>query len=249
MLFIDLSELPDLFDAFPLWSARRPAPARFRRRDYHGDPAVPLDQAVRDTIETHTGLRPGGPIRLLTHLRYFGFIFNPVSFYFIYDREDTHVETILAEITNTPWGERRAIVLDATLDRGSGKVKHYRFNKDFHVSPFMQMDVVYDWRFIDPGSIFIVNMADIDTGQKIFDATLSLQKKALSKYRLLGMLLRYPFLTLIIVLKIHWQALKLWYKGAVFHEHPKQRGAAYTTGAGKPVPADDEHESPKALPS
>ena len=111
MMYLDLDELPHVLDVHPLWSARRPAPAWFRRRDYHGDAAVPLDEAVRATVAEQTGSRPRGPIRLLTHLRYFGYCFNPVSFYYCFDEEDRRVETIVAEVNNTPWGERHCYVL------------------------------------------------------------------------------------------------------------------------------------------
>ena len=84
MCYLDLAELPALFDGHPLWSARRLAPSWFRRGDYL-DPATPdLDVAVRDRIELMSGTRPSGPIRLLTHLRTWGYCFNPVSFYYTF---------------------------------------------------------------------------------------------------------------------------------------------------------------------
>lgn len=131
MAYLDLTELDRVFRGRWFWSTRRPALAWFRRADYLGDPSVPLDQAVRDCVERNTGVRPRGPIRLLTHLRYFGYVFNPVSFYYCFDTADTRVETIVAEITNTPWGERHAYVLSA---RGEQPLR-FRFGKAFHVSP------------------------------------------------------------------------------------------------------------------
>ena len=98
-----------------------------------------------------TGARPAGPIRLLTHLRYFGYSFNPVSFYYVFDATDTRVETIVAEITNTPWKERHAYVLPvAGAARAGGRAWRFSFEKQFHVSPFMPMDMRYDWRFGAP---------------------------------------------------------------------------------------------------
>ena len=111
MMYLDLAELPQLFDRYWCWSTRRAALARFQREDYHGDAAKPLDEAVRDSVARVTGRRPSGPIRVLTHLRYFGYIFNPVTFYYCFDESGTQVETILAEITNTPWKERHAYAL------------------------------------------------------------------------------------------------------------------------------------------
>ena len=123
MAWLDLAELDRVLRGRWLWSARRPAPARFRRTDYLGDPCVPLDRAVRDRVEQETGVRPAGPIRVLTHLRYFGLCFNPVTFYYCYDPADTRVETIVAEITNTPWKERHSYVLTDERNEGIGNAK------------------------------------------------------------------------------------------------------------------------------
>ena len=110
-MFLDLKELPTLFDIHPLWSYQRWNVAFFRRKDHFGDPSVPLDTAVRDLIQTNLGNRPVGPIRMLTHLRYFGYCFNPASFYYCYDDSDIRVETIVVEIHNTPWGERHCYLV------------------------------------------------------------------------------------------------------------------------------------------
>ena len=143
MLYLDLAELPQLFDRTPFWSARRRALAWFKRSDYLGASDVPLDRAVRDLVQVRTGARPGGPIRLLTHLRYFGYCMNPVSFYYCFDACGERLETIVAEITNTPWKERHQYVL--TVEEAGGaepaRIKRFGFDKVFHVSPFMPMDV------------------------------------------------------------------------------------------------------------
>ena len=102
MVYLDLAELDTVFKGHWLWSTRRAAPARFVRADHLGDPAQPLDQAVRDLVESRGGQRPLGPIRLLTHLRYFGYAFNPVSFYYCFDAAGERVECIVAEVNNTP---------------------------------------------------------------------------------------------------------------------------------------------------
>ncbi|MCF5919459.1 DUF1365 domain-containing protein, partial [Xanthomonas perforans] len=101
LMYLDLSELDQVFARRWLWSVGRANLAQFRRSDYLGDARIPLDQAVRDCVQTHTGERPEGAIRLLTHLRYFGHVFNPVSFYYCFDRHDG-LRWIVAEITNTP---------------------------------------------------------------------------------------------------------------------------------------------------
>ncbi|MEI2421818.1 DUF1365 family protein, partial [Arthrospira platensis SPKY2] len=106
MVCLDLAELDTVFRGRWLWSTQRPALAWLRREDHLGDPAHSLDESVRRLVAERTGRRPAGPIRLLAHLRYFGHCFNPVSFYYCYDAAGERVETIVAEVNNTPWGER-----------------------------------------------------------------------------------------------------------------------------------------------
>jgi hypothetical protein len=218
MVYLDLEELPAALDGRWLWSARRPAPAWFRRADFHGDPALPLTEAVRRTVARKTGTRPGGPIRLLAHLRYFGYCFNPVSFYYCFDERDTRVDAIMAEITNTPWNERHAYVLPRTAAMNG--VLRFRFDKAFHVSPFMPMQQRYDWRFTPPGARLAVHMENYDAAGKIFDATMALRRHELTGPALARVLLAYPWMTARVILAIHWNALKIRLKGNPFFAHP-----------------------------
>lgn len=218
--WIDLAELPQLFASLPGASATRPAPIRFKREDYLGDPAVPLDQAVRDRIEAETGRRPQGAIRLLAHIRQFGYTFNPVSFYYVYDEQD-RLETVVAEITNTPWDERHAYVLPvAGAERVGAEVLRWQFGKAFHVSPFLPMDMRYDWRFSLPGDTLHVHMENWREDQPVFDATLTLSRQPLSAATAWRALLSFPLMTFKVSALIYWQALKLLLKRTPFHTHP-----------------------------
>jgi hypothetical protein len=223
MVWLDLAELDRVFRRRWFWSTRRPALAWLRRADYLGDARVPLDQAVRDLVERDTGARPSGPIRLLTHLRYFGHCFNPVSFYYCYDTTGRSIETIVAEITNTPWNERHAYVLPVRSSTAQGAQLRFRFGKEFHVSPFMPMDIDYDWRFTSPADRLNVHMINLRGGAPVFDATLMLERRAISGASLAGALARFPFMTLRILGAIYWQALRLWAKRVSFHVHPSKR--------------------------
>jgi uncharacterized protein len=217
MMYLDLAELPALFDRFWLWSARRPALASWRRTDHHGSPATALDTAIRDLVAERGHARPSGPIRLLTHLRYFGHGFNPVSFYYCFDASDSRVETIVAEINNTPWGAQHCYVLPCS---GARRIEHFRFGKEFHVSPFLPMDMGYDWRFSAPGQRLLVHMENWQDGRQVFDATLTMRRRSIGSASLATALVAYPLMTVRVVALIHWQALRLWLKRTPFHPHP-----------------------------
>ncbi len=235
MMCLDLSELPDVLDGRLFWSARRPALARFRRSDYLGGEGLSLDEAVRNQVESRTGRRPTGRISLLTHLRYFGYNFNPVSFYYCHG--DAGTESIIAEITNTPWKERHAYVLDgrAAEEPGNG-VQRFRFQKSFHVSPFMPMDMQYDWSFSEPGESLLVHMNQSDRHGKVFDATMTMKRKEISGAALARVLVRYPMLTAQVIARIHVEALRLWLKRVPIVPHPKKGRSATDKVSEVPVP-------------
>ncbi len=238
LAYLDLAELPEVLDPFPLYSARRRAPARFRRSDYLGDPARPLDECVRDVVVDSGAPRPTGPVRLLTGLRYLGHCFNPVSFYYCFDPTGRRVEFVVAEVENIPWGERHAYV----LERGgrTGTVLVEDLEKNHHVSPLMGMDQTYSFRASEPGERLQIHIesrpreagvaAAGEVGAtvaephgrrpKTFDATLSLRRRELSRPLMLGLLARYPAASLQVVAKIYTQAARLKLKGARYYPHP-----------------------------
>ena len=223
-MFLDLAELPTLFDIHPLWSYERFSIACFRRRDHFGDPAIPLNQAVSDLVEDRLGSRPNGPIRLLTHLRYFGHCFNPASFYYCCDSAAKEIETIVVEIHNTPWGERHCYVLSAEQDEHPIKYwRRHQFAKAFHVSPFINMDIHYDWRFRLPDNSIRVHMIDYENGRKLFDASLALQRQPINRQVLTRVLFRYPMMTGKVITLIYWQSLRLLLKRTPFFTHPEER--------------------------
>lgn len=222
MLYLDLDELEEVFLGRWLWAVDRPAFARFRRADHLGDPEEPLGHSVRNLVEQETGHRPRGPIRLLTQLSYLGYGFSPVSFYYCFDREDQRVETIVTEVNNTPWGEQHCYVLSDRSNLGNDKVRRFKLDKDFHVSPFMEMSLNYDWRFTDPGDELVVHMVNRKNDAKLFDATLRLERVELNGYALARVLTVYPLITIRIIMGIYWQALRLWIKRCPVFDHPSK---------------------------
>jgi hypothetical protein len=239
LMYLDLAELPEVLDPYPLWSARHPAPARFRRADFMGDPRQPLAGCARDAVEAATGARPAGPVRLLTGLRYLGHSFNPVSFYYCFAEGGERVEAVVADVQNIPWGERHPYV----LARGAraGTVLSEEIDKTLHVSPLMGMDQTYAFSASEPGPRLSVHIESrpragvsragnqpgavgggpADRSPKSFDATLSLRRRELGRARLAGLLARHPAMSLQVVARIYAQSLRLKLKGARYFPHPE----------------------------
>lgn len=219
-LLLDLDEIEHVFADRWLWSTDQPNLAEFRRSDFFGPAHVPLKDAVRDAVQSATGRRPQGPIRLLTHLRYAGYSFNPVSFYYCYDSDGATLQCILAEVTNTPWRERHSYVLPVASADADGAAWRWQFSKAFHVSPFMPMDREYHWSFTTPAKRLQVKMTVMDGATTEFDATLALKRHPLTAASLRKVLWRYPLMTAQVIGAIHWQALRLWLKGNPVHDRP-----------------------------
>lgn len=221
MMYLDLDELPELFRQRRLWSATQGAWAAFGRQDHLHEAGAqqPLDEAVRELVHKRLGRRPQGPIRLLTHMAYGGHRFNPVSFYYCYDLCGG-IDAVVTEINNTPWDEQHCYVLDVPdgrLDRA-----RFKFDKAFHVSPFMPMDHAYHWRFTTPDQRLAVHMINVDpNGESVFDASLVLKRREITTLALSRVLLRHPLMTVHVTAAIYWQVFRLWRKGCPYFPHPK----------------------------
>ena len=232
--YLDLSEIDQLFSV-PFLFSQNFALLSFRRSDYLGDPSVSLEESVRSKVFQSLGFRPDGPIRILTQLRYLGFCFNPVSFYYCYSKDET-LEAIVAEITNTPWNERHAYVLKCEgSNEVQNRIQNFVFQKDFHVSPFLPMQQKYNWSFscpsletkgYDNGQILSVHMENfgLEGSQKIFDATMLLKSRKLSFWNVFMTVAKFPLLTFKTFVSIYIQALLLKLKGIPFYSHPKNKG-------------------------
>ncbi len=221
MMFIDLDELPRLFEKSWLWSVGKANVASFRREDYFAAQQGDLKQAVLERVGSELGRTLGHcQVRMLTHLRYFGHCFNPVTFYYVY--EQGQLLAVMPEITNTPWKERFSYVLPVAKAEKQGKLFGFRPEKAFHISPFMSMNQQYLWQFSNPGKQLVAHLENHEQGQKIFDATLTLERHELNRQQLRRVIWQYPLMTIKVVWGIYSHALRLWLKRVPLYKHPKK---------------------------
>ncbi|MBU6154473.1 MAG: DUF1365 family protein [Bdellovibrionales bacterium] len=221
--YLDLDRIAETFKVPLFFSDKFPRILGFNRKDYLKGKSS-LKETVCDLVEKKTGKRPNGPIRILTQIRYFGFCFNPVSFYYCFDESDTRLEFIASEITNTPWNERMPYAFEF-------EGKDFEFRKDFHVSPFFTMNYHYVWSFNAPTPatsdsklrVLMKNFeftADGKKGDLAFRAILEMKPMPLTAWNLTKTVLTHPLLTFRSFLAIYLQAFLIFCKGVPFVPHP-----------------------------
>ncbi len=222
MLYIDLDEIEALFSPTRLWKYNGFSVAQCLRKDYFGNNDISIKEAVKNKVLEQTGSTPSGPIRMLTHCRFFGILFNPVSFYFCFDQSGKNVEFIMAEITNIPWLERHCYALDCREQKDRTQFS-FEFDKAFHISPFMDMEQHYNWSFGIPGDRLTVEMSNYKSETLMFEAFMNLERKPATASSLDKLVVMYPYMTAKIIAGIYWEAFKLKLKKIPFHTHPKKR--------------------------
>lgn len=227
MAHLFLDELEDIFTDRWFWSVDRSNLGGFHRADYHRREIPDLADAVRQTMSDQLHREITGPISIITHLRTFGYCFNPVSFYFLWNEDRTRPTALMAEITNTPWGEQYAKCFEWETGKNEDRSDH-EFRKEFHVSPFIGMDIDYDWRFRSPAENFQSDMILQQDKKTFFTAHLKLHRRPLDGRNLAWALARFPFMTLNVTRAIYWNALILRLKGCPFYPHPKKSPSSST---------------------
>src|SRR5450432_2886402 len=234
MAFLDIDRLPELMRVSPFASYNRWNWTAFCDRDHFGDPRESLRERVAADAARNGVALPAGPIFLLTHLRYLGYVFNPVSFYYCYDASG-RLQMMMAEVNST-FGESHNYWLTAAEQRKSSSAIRYTTAKHMHVSPFMPMQLDYDWIFTPPGEHLVAHMNTLAQGQPSFDATLQLERRPWNRSELHGVLARYPLMTLRVIAAIHWQALKLWSKRVPVYTLPSKLAVSESRQAQSAVP-------------
>lgn len=226
MAWLDIDRIPELMAQSPWTSYNRFNWASFHQRDHFGDPALPLRQRLAQDAEAHGAQLPDGPIYLLTHLRYLGYCFNPISFYYCFHRNGA-LGPILAEVNST-FGESRNYWLLPQDRPPSSNGLHFRCAKTMHVSPFLRMNLDYVFTLTEPGQTLMAHMntiqrgyaGDFEQAPPVMDATLTLERRSWTSRNLSRVLFRHPWMTAKVIAAIHWQALLLLLKGVPVFTHP-----------------------------
>lgn len=218
MVFLDIDQLPELMKVSPLAGYNRRNWVSYQERDHFGDPTRTLRERMLREAQRQGITLSNGRIFLLTHLRYLGYNFNPVSFFYCYDR-NCRLQVIVAEVNNT-FGETENYWLTPSVERPAGENKKYHFSKTFHVSPFMKLGHDYEWTFTPPSEQLITECISREHGKAIFDSTLKLERREWSRAELHRALIRFPWVTGKVIAAIHWQALRLLFKRVPVVSHP-----------------------------
>ena len=244
--YIDIDEISQLgWSVWPIFKLNSPWMAFSSLENRHhlshlncNNNSFDLPSRVREFIKNNTNnKRQAASISILTHLTYFGYCFNPISIYFVnYDsvkkqrNDDEFQELIVVEVSNTPWIEQHSYMLDENAENVTIQRNHKNdtidatWLKEFHVSPFMEMDYQYNFVFSRPSETLCVQskLIKLTTKEIWFTASFKLTRMPFSPCNILYILLFYPLHTRIIQVLIHWEAVKLWMKGVPTFEHPNK---------------------------
>lgn len=226
LTLLDLEELPDLDRGLRLFGHNRGRPMSFRDADHLAASGRGVRAELEESVRAAGHEMPRGRVELLTHCRIFGYVFNPVSVFYCYDGDD-RLALAVAEVNNT-YGDRHSYVLPVGDPEFDGRSK-----KLMHVSPFFQPDAgTYRWELPAPSDRVSLGIDLTRNGSTVLAARLSLARRPLTDRALGSALLRYPFMTVQVIGAIHFEALRLWRKGARFWNRP-----AYDPGLARGGPA------------
>lgn len=221
MAYLDLAELPALLRSLRLLGGRRFSPLAFLESDHRQGAGANLDDEIRGWVCRVSGKSSNGPIRLLTQLRYWGYYFSPLNLYYCFAADGETLEHIVAEVSNTPWRETHRYLLTPCSVNNSANLS-FEHAKDFHVSPFMDMNLRYHWHCSLPGENLAAGITSLRDKERFFTAHMNLERRPLTDRELARSLCRHPWMTAQTVTAIYWQALRLWWKKCPVYTHPKK---------------------------
>jgi uncharacterized protein len=226
-MLLDLDAIDALDRRLRLFSRGRFNAMSFYDADHGEQTSEPLRAQVERYLASAGIALDGGAIELLCMPRIFGYGFNPLSIYFCY-RADGTLAALLYEVRNT-FGEQHSYLIP--VPEVDNAVVHQSCDKCFYVSPFMDMDMRYDFRVQLPGDKLSVVVSAGDAQGTTIVASLIGKRADLTDATLLGLLIRMPFLTLKVIGAIHWHALRMWLKGFVLKPRPPKPDWPVTTVA------------------
>jgi DUF1365 family protein len=223
MTLLDLDELPELDRRLAVFGHRRARPVRFADADHFDGSPRGVREALERAVRAEGHAMPGGRVEVLTNCRVLGYVFNPVSFFYCYDPSG-RLALVVAEVNNT-FGDRHAYVLP--VEGGY----EWRRKKLMHVSPFTRPDAgTYAFALPPPGPRVEASIDLTRGGSTVVATRLSLEGRPLDDRAILSAFVRYPFQTLKVIGAIHYEALRLWSKGAPFWPRPPYDPAAARGG-------------------
>jgi uncharacterized protein len=214
-LVLDLDRLRETSGVLKLFSLERFNLLSFYARDHADGRDGPLRDKVA-ALATAAGFPADGPMLLLTMPRVLGYVFNPISVFFCHDARD-RLTALVWEVSNT-FGGRHSYVIG--VDDPNATAHRQRCRKALHVSPFICMDIEYRFRFAHRGDRLAIGIADHDRDGLLMAAAMTAERYPLTDRSLLAAFVRAPFETAKVTAAIHWEALRLWLKGARFRNGP-----------------------------
>ncbi len=224
--WIDPDRPQEISRQHPLWSCTWPAPVQIRRRDYLDGGTGKMRNVLQQLVEDSTGYRPTGPIRMLSQPRMWGWLFNPITLYFLWDNPQGSPVAAVAEVSNTPWKERHHYpVLLAPQESDHGTAFEAQFNKKLHVSPFLGSEYVYQLRLTNPSATKLKIQIDVLSleGDAVLKTSLAVEKQTATRSNLTSVLKNNPLATHRVSKGIHTQAARLLAKKVPFVSHPDRK--------------------------
>ena len=214
-LLVDLEELDFLDQNIKGFNYNRFGLLSFYDRDYGPCQEKPLKNWVTGVLDKASLSIDGGSIKLLCYPRILGYTFNPIANYFCYNKQGA-LTAILVEVSNT-FHEKHCYLIEVTEKK---LVVRHRQKKCLYVSPFIDMEMTYNFRIVPPSQIVSIAINESDSTGNLLYASFSGKRKLLKKWSIIIALLKYPLMTLKIIIGIHWEALFLWAKGVPLANHP-----------------------------
>ena len=210
-LLIDLSEIDLLDKSLKIFSYNKFNIISFYNKDHGARDGSSIKDWVIDNLKKNNIDTNDIQIKLLCYPRIFGYVFNPLSVFYIYDK-NFNLISILYEVKNT-FGEQHTYIFKT--DETHNLIQHM-CKKKFHVSPFIEMNCIYFFRLLKPGNKISVIIDQNDKDGKILYASQDGVKSELSNINLIKSYLKHPLMTFKIILAIHFEAFRIWTKGIKF---------------------------------